>query len=215
MNGAAAACLRRFFPCVPCFPWWVFLLRRYGGCGWEGRTAEGTEYAEGCSPLVVMDRRNLVQKKHSYGKCGSQHAFSYEFCGKSCERDRNHFSLADRLQIVGSKSPFLCDIPTVVTAFSAIARLEKGGVCVYTQIRIQQVYLAARQCIIHADSGKSYDDPGLRALDGIMYGKTRIVAGATDVRRLVMDMSDEFGCMYPEFNRKVAEMELTAKDLGR
>ena len=85
----------------------------------------------------------------------------------------------------------------------------------YTQMKMQQAYLAARQCIIHADSGKPYDDLGLCALGGIMFGKLRVVAGITDVRQLMINMADEFGCMYPEFNRKVVEFELMVADIGR
>ncbi len=70
-------CVYRVFRC------WVFSFGGTGCCGRgnEPRKARNTRNCEGL--LAVMDRRNLVQKKHSYGKCGSQHVFSYKFCEKS------------------------------------------------------------------------------------------------------------------------------------
>lgn len=57
---------------------------------------------------------------------------------------------------------------------------------------MKKVALVARQNIVNPMTGRVHDDTGLRALDGIRYGKMRVVEDHFDSHEVMKNLIQEF-----------------------
>lgn len=70
----------------------------------------------------------------------------------------------------------------------------------------KKVNIVARQMILNPVTGKPYDDQGLFALDGIMYGILRVVDENVDDNEIMHMLINEFEETHPDFHADSYEL---------